>query len=159
MNPPPENRPDSTAESTADSLVATQSANEESQPVFDKASNTGFRHLVNATRFSYQGIRAAFKYESAFRQELGIIILLIPLGVWISESALQFTGLMAISMFVLVVELLNSGIEAAIDRIGPEYHPLSGRAKDYGSAAITLSLTLAGAVWLVTLLEHLNILS
>ncbi len=159
MSQTSDKRPGSSADSTTDSLQIAGVEGNDPEPVFDKAANTGFRHLVNATRFSYQGIRAAFKYESAFRQELGIIILLIPLGIWISESALEFTALMAISVFVLVVELLNSGIEAVVDRIGPEYHDLSGRAKDYGSAAITLSLTLAGAVWLVSLLQHLNILS
>ncbi|MFP6809003.1 MAG: diacylglycerol kinase [Pseudomonadales bacterium] len=132
-------------------------ANEQAQG-FHKSSNTGFAHLRNSIRFSYKGLVAAFKYESAFRQELAVIVLLIPLGLWISDSALQFTLLMVSASFVLVIELLNSAVEAAIDRIGPEHHPLSGRAKDLGSAAVMVCLILAAAIWLVTLLEFLAIL-
>ena len=125
---------------------------------FHKSGNTGLAHLRNSVRFSYKGLIAAFKYESAFRQELAFLVLLIPLGLWISNSALQFTLLMVVASFVLVIELLNSAVEAAIDRISLEHHPLSGRAKDLGSAAVMVALILAGAVWLVTLLEYLAIL-
>jgi diacylglycerol kinase (ATP) len=128
----------------------------ETNSVFDKASNTGIRHLINATRFSYQGLVAAFRNESAFRQELALMLISIPLALWICETALQFALLMAVNLLVLVVELLNSAIEAAIDRIGPEHHPLSGLSKDYGSAAVMVALLLAAIVWLAMLLTYLS---
>ncbi len=130
----------------------------ETDQEFDKSANTGFRHLVNATRFSYLGLVAALKNESAFRQEAALAILLIPVGVWIAGSATEFVLLMAVTMLVMVVELINSAIEAAIDRIGPERHLLSGLAKDYGSAAVMLTLVIAAMVWMVMLLEHLAII-
>lgn len=130
----------------------------ESDQGFDKSANTGFRHLVNATRFSYQGLVAAFKQESAFRQEFAVAILLMPIGIWVASSALEFVLLMAVLMLVMVVELINSAIEAVVDRIGPERHPLSGLAKDYGSAAVMISLVMAAMIWLVVLLEHLSVI-
>ena len=97
----------------------------ESDQEFDKAANTGIRHLFNAARFSYQGLLAAFKNESAFRQEIAVSILLIPIGLWVASSAQEFVLLMAVLMLVMIVELINSAIEAVVDRIGPERHHLS----------------------------------
>lgn len=122
---------------------------------FDKSTNTGFTHLINATRFSMRGLREAFRRESAFRQELALLVILIPAGAWLATSVVEFALLMAVCLLVLVVELLNSGIEAAIDRIGPEHHEVSGLAKDYGSAAVMVSLALAGLVWLALLYQRL----
>lgn len=126
-------------------------------PAFDKASNTGLRHLLNATRFSVQGLVAAFRLESAFRQELALLLILTPLGVWIAESARDFVLLMAFSILVLVVELLNSGIEASIDRAGEDYNEFARLGKDYGSAAVMLALLAAGLVWLTMLLEKFGL--
>ena len=132
--------------------------NQQAESDFDKASNTGLRHLINATRFSLKGLIAAFKHESAFRQELAVLLLAIPAGIWIADSLLDFVLLIAVCLLVLVVELLNSAVEAAIDRIGTEQHPISALAKDYGSAAVMISLILAGAVWLAMLVTRLEIL-
>lgn len=130
----------------------------QNDPEFDKSANTGFRHLINATRFSCQGLIAACRHESAFRQELALAILLIPPGIWISRSTFDFAILMAVILLVLIIELLNSAIEAVVDRIGPEQHAMSGLAKDYGSAAVMISLLLAAMIWIVRLLEHLAII-
>ena len=120
-------------------------------PAFDKSQNTGFRHLLNATRFSLQGFNTAFKKESAFRQELAALVIVLPSGIYFSETAGVALGLFCACMLELVVELLNSGIEAAVDRIGPELHDLSKNAKDFGSAAVMLTLIIAGSVWLYIL--------
>ena len=103
---------------------------QESQSSFDKASNTGLRHLINATRFSWQGLKAAVQRESAFRQEIALIFLLIAPGIWIADSLLEFVLLMVVCLLVLVIELLNSAVEATIDRIGNEHHPISALATD-----------------------------
>ena len=129
---------------------------QESQSSFDKASNTGLRHLINATRFSWQGLKAAVQRESAFRQEIALIFVLIPPGIWIADSLLEFVLLMAVCLLVLVIELLNSAVEAAIDRIGNEQHPISALAKDYGSAAVMISLVIVAMVWSVMLFARLE---
>ena len=108
---------------------------------------TGLRRLVLAGGYSLQGLRAAWRQEAAFRQEVVISLLLLPLALVLDFSLLERLLLIAVMVAVLVVELLNSAIEAAIDRIGPEFHDLSGRAKDLGSAAVLLSLLLASGVW------------
>lgn len=124
---------------------------------FDKASNTGFRHLINATIFSYRGLKAAIRNESAFRQELVLLVISVPLGLTITDTPLAFVLLMAVNLLVLVVELLNSALEAAIDRISLEHHPLSGLSKDYGSAAVMVALLLAAIVWIAMLMNYLSI--
>jgi diacylglycerol kinase (ATP) len=131
---------------------------QEKESAFDKSSNTGLRHLINATRFSRQGLIAAFQRESAFRQEIALIAVLIPAGIWIAESLLDFILLLAVCLLVLVVELLNSAVEAAIDRISNEHHPISGLAKDYGSAAVMISLVMMGMVWFAMLLARLDVI-
>jgi len=117
------------------------------KPAFDKSANTGLTHLINAMGFSLQGLRKAFQTESAFRQEVSALCFVLPSGVWLAESMLLSLALFCVCMLVLVVELLNSGIEATIDRIGIEQHDLSRNAKDFGSAAVMISLILAGSVW------------
>ena len=123
---------------------------------FDKSSNTGIRHLINATRFSMHGLKSAFMHESAFRQELALLVCMIPVGLIISPSPKEFVLLMAVSVFVLVVELLNSAIEAVVDRISVEHHPKSGLAKDYGSAATMMALLIAGSVWATVIVGYFN---
>ncbi len=108
----------------------------------------GWARIWRATRYSAQGLRAAFTGEEAFRQELLIVAVMAPLGLWLGRSAVERALLIGSLLLTLIVELLNSAIEAAIDRIGPERHELSGRAKDMGSAAVFVALALTGMVWL-----------
>ena len=109
--------------------------------------NKGLRRVLLAAGYSIKGLRAAWCQEAAFRQELIFSLVLIPIALWLDFSVMERLLLIAVLILVLVVELLNSAIEAAIDRIGPELHELSGRAKDLGSAAVLLSLLLAVGVW------------
>ena len=124
---------------------------------FNKKTNTGLAHLLNATRFSLAGLRIALRHESAFRQELLAFAILLPTGAYLSSSLGQVVALLCACCFVLSVELLNSAIEAAIDRIGTEYHELSKLAKDYGSAAVMISLIMVCIVWAYIAFEALSI--
>ncbi len=128
---------------------------EERPAFFDKSANTGLTHLRNAARFSAQGFIEALRRESAFRQEIAVLIVLMPLAVWMSRSIMDFVALMAVAGFVLVVELLNSAVEATVDRIGTDHHEMAGLAKDYGSAAVMLSLIVAAMVWLAFLFQRI----
>ena len=112
-----------------------------------KSGNTGIRRIILATRFSMQGFAHAFRHEAAFRQELALAVVLTPAAFWLGRSNLEIAMLISVLLLVLIVELLNSAIEAAIDRHGDEIHELSGRAKDMGSAAVFVVLTLACIVW------------
>lgn len=118
-----------------------------SEPLKTTARSTGLRRLVNATRYSLAGLRAAWRHEAAFRQECALAAILIPTGLWLGRSAVERALLIGVCLLVLVVELLNSAIEAVVDRIGAEPHALSGRAKDLGSAAVLVSLVLVAIVW------------
>ena len=115
---------------------------------------TGIRRLINATRYSLEGLAAAARYEAAFRQELVLAVVLLPLGLWLGANGVERALLAGSVLLVLIVELLNSGVEAAIDRISAEHHELAKRAKDYGSAAVMLSLVLTGVVWALILLPR-----
>ncbi len=112
---------------------------------------TGVIRILKATRFSWQGIKAAFANEAAFRQELLLTIILAPLGLWLGESGVEKAMLLAVLILVLIVELLNSAIEAVVDRFGGEMHELSGRAKDIASAAVFLALVNVIVVWFFVL--------
>lgn len=114
--------------------------------------NTGIRRLVKATFYSYKGIRYALRHEEAFRTEVVGAIVLLPVAVLVDVTALERLLLIIPIFLVLIVELVNTAIEAAIDRIGPERHKLSGVAKDTGSAAVLLSLILLVIIWVVVLL-------
>ncbi|HEC04856.1 MAG TPA: diacylglycerol kinase [Thiothrix sp.] len=115
--------------------------------------NKGIKRLLNAMVFSWQGIKAAYKHEEAFRQEVLLFMVAVPLAFWLGNSPLE-TGLMISSVIlVLIVEILNSAIEAVVDRFGGEIHELSGRAKDMGSAAVTLSLLNAAIIWLFIIIS------
>jgi diacylglycerol kinase (ATP) len=111
------------------------------------ASLANVERLVNAFRYSVSGIRAAIEKEAAFRQELALFAALAPLGIWLGEDAVQRVLLVGSLVMVMIVELLNSAIEATVDRIGAEMHKLSGRAKDMGSAAVLFSIMLAVFTW------------
>lgn len=114
-----------------------------------KPGHTGWRHLVHSTRYSLKGLKAAFRNESAFRQELGLCMVLIPLAWWIGDTPVEWILLVGSCFMVLIVELVNSAIESVVDRIGPERHVLSGRAKDIGSAAVMLALIMAALTWIL----------
>jgi diacylglycerol kinase (ATP) len=115
---------------------------------------TGLMRVVRAFVNSAQGFSGAWREEAAFRQELALAALVIPLGLWLGRSGVERSLLVSPMLLILVVELLNSAIETAIDRIGLEQHRLSGLAKDMGSAAVMLSFVLLGAVWLLVLLDR-----
>jgi diacylglycerol kinase (ATP) len=112
-----------------------------------KPGNTGIRRVLRATVYSAQGFSHAIKHESAFRQELALTIILLPVALWLGQSIVERALLIAVLFMVLIVELLNSAIEAAIDRHGDEHHELSGRAKDLGSSAVFISLVIVVLVW------------
>ena len=112
-----------------------------------KPGATGVTRIINATGYSMKGLKSAWINEAAFRQELMLILLLMPLAFWVGDSLNQILLLIVISWLVVIVEILNSAIEAVVDRIGTEHHELSGRAKDLGSAAVFIALALNGLVW------------
>lgn len=116
---------------------------------------TGLRRILNATRYSLAGVAAAMRHEAAFRQELLLAGVLVPLGLWLGADGVERSLLAGSVLLVLVVELLNSAIEAVVDRVSLEDHDLAKRAKDYGSAAVMIALGLAGAVWLLLLAPRL----
>jgi diacylglycerol kinase (ATP) len=108
---------------------------------------TGLRRLLNAFGYSMAGIKAAYKNEDAFRQEVLMAIVLIPLALYLGETGLEKAIMIASVLFVIIVELLNSSIEATVDRISLENHNLAKRAKDIGSAAVLVSLINLAVVW------------
>jgi diacylglycerol kinase (ATP) len=112
-----------------------------------KPGNTGIRRLLRATVYSVQGFVHAFRNEAAFRQELALTVVLVPAALWLGRDVIERAMLVAVLFFVLAVELLNSAVEAAVDRHGDEHHELSGAAKDLGSAAVFVSLTIVVVAW------------
>lgn len=112
-----------------------------------KPNGSGLSRVIKAATCSFKGLKAAFKHEAAFRQELFLVMILIPLAFFTSQSLTRFVALVSVLILVLIVELLNSAIEATVDRIGLEHHKLAGRAKDMASAAVALSLLTALIVW------------
>jgi len=112
----------------------------------------GLTRLLRAWGASWQGLRGAFRDEAAFRQELALAAVAIPIGLWLGHSGVERALLIASVLLVLIVELLNSAIEATVDRIGPERHTLAGLAKDIGSAAVLMSLLLLASTWALVLL-------
>ena len=117
----------------------------------NKPNGGGLGRVFKATYCSYLGFKAAIKEEAAFRQELLLAIVMFPASFWLAQDLLHWTLLVSVLLIVLIVELLNSAIEALTDRVSTERHVLSGRAKDMGSAAVTLSLLIVGIVWGVSL--------
>lgn len=112
-----------------------------------KPGVTGIRRIIHAAGYSAQGLRAAWQHESAFRQECVLVALLIPAAVWLAETAFDCAILIAAALQILIIELLNSAVEAAVDRVGHEHHALSGQAKDIASAAVALSIGLLVLIW------------
>ena len=116
------------------------------------AKPTGFARLIAAFGYSWRGFAGAWREEAAFRQECALAAVVVPLGLWLGDDGVERALLTGPMILVLVVELLNSSVETAIDRIGPERHPLSGLAKDLGSAAVFCAFVLLGLNWLLVLL-------
>lgn len=108
---------------------------------------TGLNRIIHAAGYSMAGLKAAYNGESAFRQETWLAVVLVPLAFWVGQTWIEVALLAGSVLIVMIVELLNSAIEAAIDRIGFEMHDLSARAKDIASAAVLLSLTLCAGIW------------
>jgi len=120
--------------------------------VVDRYKPRGITRILRAVVASLNGLAGAFREEAAFRQELGLALIVIPLGLWLGHSGVERALLVAPMLLVLIVELLNSAIEATVDRISFEHHALAGLAKDIGSAAVFMSFVLLVAVWLLVLL-------
>ena len=116
-----------------------------------KPGHTGVKRIIKATGYSIQGLKAAFKHEAAVRQELDLLSIAVILACLFDVGMIERILLIGVVVLVLIVELLNSAIEAVVDRIGVERHELSGRAKDIGSAAVMVALTFAGFTWLYIL--------
>lgn len=119
-----------------------------------KPGYTGLVRIVKAARFSMLGLRSAWRYESAFRQECLLAIILVPGAFLLAETYTQAALLIAATALVLVTELLNSAVEAVVDRIGAEHHQLAGRAKDMGSAAVFVSLVIVVVTWSLVAIDR-----
>lgn len=110
-------------------------------------NNTGIRRLLNATRFSIQGFKSTFKTEAAFRQECYLGLIALPVSFFIASSTIEWVLLITSFLFLMLVEVINSAIEATVDRFGDEYHNLSGKAKDAGSAAVAIAIFIVFITW------------
>ena len=117
----------------------------------DRSKPRGLVRLWRACGASARGLAGAFRDEAAFRQELCLAVLVIPMGLWLGHSGVERALLIGPVLLILIVELINSAIEATVDRIGYEHHALAGLAKDMGSAAVFVSFVLLGGVWLLVL--------
>lgn len=119
-----------------------------------KPENHGLLRAFRAARYSAQGLKQAWQHESAFRQEVTLLLLMTPVALWLGRSLVEKALLIAVCLLVIVVELINSAIEAAVDRLGSERHELSGRAKDMGSAAVSIALLIVVLVWSAVALQR-----
>jgi diacylglycerol kinase (ATP) len=114
---------------------------------------TSIRRIIAATKYSIDGLKLAAKTESAFKQELVASVFLLPLAIWLGENAIEQSLLIASVVMIMIVELLNTAVEAVVDRVSSDFHELSRQAKDLGSAAVFLSISLAILVWMLLLLN------
>lgn len=115
---------------------------------------TGIDRVLHAAGYSLEGLRAAYRNESAFRQEFWLAVVMLPLALWLGRSWVEVALLAGSVLLVLIVELLNSAVEATVDRVSFELHDLSKRAKDLGSAAVMLALLLAAGIWAAALWQR-----
>ncbi|MFI4891397.1 MAG: diacylglycerol kinase [Steroidobacterales bacterium] len=120
----------------------------------DRGKPTGITRVLRAFGYSMQGFAQTWREEAAFRQETALAMAVIPLGLYLGHTGVERALLVSPMLLILVVELLNSAVEAVVDRSGMERHPLAGMAKDMGSAAVLLSFLLLGTVWVLVLLDH-----
>ena len=116
-----------------------------------KNPKTGFARVIAAGGYSWAGLKACFKTEAAFREELIVCVFLIPLALWLGDDGVEQALMIGSLFLVLIVELCNTAVEAVVDRIGDDYHELSGKAKDIGSAAVLISIGNAIVIWLLIL--------
>ena len=114
--------------------------------------STGFSRVIKATGYSLAGIKSAWKHEAAFRQEMATLSILLPVGLFLGQNSVEKVLLISSPMIVIVTELLNSAVEAVVDRTGIEYHPLAERAKDLGSAAVFVSIAIVIIIWALILI-------
>jgi diacylglycerol kinase (ATP) len=121
-----------------------------------KPGKTGVPRIIDAFGYSMKGFAAVWKYEAAFRQEVGLAIILIPAAFWLAQTPVELILLIASVFWVLMAELANSSVEAVVDRTGSERHELSGRAKDIGSALVFVSLVLLAIVWGIIALNRFS---
>ena len=119
-----------------------------------KPGNTGITRIIKAFGFSMKGFRAAWQHEAAFRQELMLTVVLAPVAFIVAETTMQLALLLLTLFIVLITEILNSAVEAVVDRISEEKHALAGRAKDMGSAAVFLSLVMTAVIWGLVIFER-----
>ncbi len=119
-----------------------------------KPGNKGLTRVIKAFGFSVKGFRATWKHEEAFRQEVILAVILLPLSFYVAVNATQLAILLLTLFIVLITEILNSAVEAVVDRVSDEHHKLAGRAKDMGSAAVLLSLTMTAVIWGVIIYEN-----
>ena len=115
------------------------------------SGNTGVTRWIKALGFTWLGIKAAYKHEEAFRQEIWLLIIAVPLAIWLGDNGIERALMIGSVLLLLIVELLNSAIEAVVDRFGGEIHELSGRAKDMGSAAVSIAVANVAVIWLFIL--------
>jgi diacylglycerol kinase (ATP) len=120
----------------------------------DRHKPTGITRLLRAFGYSFQGFRHTWREEAAFRQEVALALIVVPAGLYFGRSGIERAMLVSPMLLILVVEILNSAVEAVVDRSGTERHHLAGMAKDMGSAAVMLSFVLLGTVWLLILSDH-----
>ncbi|WP_299999215.1 diacylglycerol kinase [uncultured Cedecea sp.] len=118
------------------------------------SKTTGITRIIKAAGYSWQGLKAAWRNEAAFRQEGVMTVIAIVLACWLDVSPVTRILLIGSVVLVMIVEILNSAIEALVDRVGTDYHELSGRAKDMGSAAVLIALILAAVTWATLLWSH-----
>jgi diacylglycerol kinase (ATP) len=112
-------------------------------------------HIINAFRYTFAGFKSAWQNELAFRGEVVVVAVMLPLGLWLGQSAAERALLIASLLLILLTELVNSALEAVVDRIGPKRHELSKRAKDLGSAAAFVAMVTAALVWIIIVVDHL----
>jgi diacylglycerol kinase (ATP) len=115
------------------------------------SGNKGLTRIIKAGQYSWQGFRAAYKHEEAFRQEVWVLLVAVPLALWFGDNGVEKALMIGSILLLLIVELLNSAVEAVVDRTGMEPHKLSGRAKDMGSAAVTVAIMNVVIVWVLML--------
>jgi diacylglycerol kinase (ATP) len=115
---------------------------------------SGIGRIIRATGYSISGVKACWRHEAAFRQEVGLFVVLFPASFFVAQSAVQWILLISPLFLVLMLEVINSAIESVVDRIGPEHHELSGRAKDMSSASVMFCLILLALTWAAIALEN-----
>lgn len=119
-----------------------------------KQQTRGLKRLINAVRYSMQGIRCAARHEAAFRQEACLLVIGVPCAFWVAQTIWQAALLVSSLVLIMVIEMINSALESLVDRVSTEFHELSGRTKDMGSAAVLLSIVIAGILWAAALWQR-----